>query len=208
MLFRAILDALDDWASNGVLPPASQIPKRLDGTLVTYQEWNQQFPKIEGINIPNQINELSYFNFSSEASSHILDVIPPKLQKRNAYTVLVPAVNDDGNEIAGVKVPMITAPLATYTGWNLRSKNYGENYMFLFNGSTIPFPETKNDRLMSNDPRSSILERYPDSKAYCKEIIQAAKILVEQRLILEEDLERIKNDANDWDRLRSGVTLN
>ena len=31
----------------------------------------------------------------------------------------------DGNEQAGVRAPMVAAPLATYTGWNLRTRGHG-----------------------------------------------------------------------------------
>ena len=37
----------------------------------------------------------------------------------------VSAVNEDGNERAGIAVPEQTVPLATHTGWNLRHPESG-----------------------------------------------------------------------------------
>jgi len=36
MLFRAMMDAMDRWATDGTPPPDSRVPKRADGTLVDY----------------------------------------------------------------------------------------------------------------------------------------------------------------------------
>ena len=45
MLFRALLDAMDRWASDDVAPPASLIPRRDDCSLVGMDEWRTQFPE-------------------------------------------------------------------------------------------------------------------------------------------------------------------
>jgi len=207
MLFRALLDLLDDWASFGILPPESEIPKLSNNSLISYNEWYKQFPKIPGATLPIGPNQLSQFDYGEHPEKGLLSNVPPKLIKENAYPIFVPAVDLDGNEIAGIQPPMVAAPLATYTGWNLRTNGFGEGYMFWFNGSTIPFPETKKDRVVQNDPRLSILERYKNSKNYEKAIKNAAELLVEKKFILKEDLNRICKQARHWDKKRSQVKL-
>ena len=71
----------------------------------------------------------------------------------------MPKTDSDGNEIAGVRLPDVTVPLATYTGWALRSGpqandgcEQGREY--------IPFARTEAERLASGDPRPSVEERY------------------------------------------------
>ena len=104
------------------------------------------------------------------------------------YTILVPAVDEDGNDRAGVRAPMVAAPLGTYCGWNLRARGFGHGAMHEFSGSYIPLPETPEERRATGDPRRSITERYPDAAAYVRAITAAARELVETGLMLEEDV--------------------
>jgi hypothetical protein len=57
-------------------------------------------------------------------------------------------------------------------------------------GSYIPLPETPEERRTTDDPRRSILERYSDAQSNVAAIMAAARQLVEQGLMLEEDVER------------------
>jgi len=123
------------------------------------------------------------------------------------YTVLVPAVDEDGNDRAGVRAPMVAAPLGTYCGWNLRARGFGHGAMHEFSGSYIPLPETPEERRATGDPRRSILERYPDAGAYVRAITAATRQLVEQGLMLEEDVERAAAAAADWGRPRHDIGL-
>ena len=66
MLFRAMLDAMDRWATKGVAPPPSRIPKRADGTLVTIEDWRQQFPAIPGVATPRETNSLPLLDFGAQ----------------------------------------------------------------------------------------------------------------------------------------------
>jgi hypothetical protein len=97
---------------------------------------------------------------------------------------------------------MVEAPLATYTGWNLRARGFGEGAKYKFSGSTIPFPETTDERTSTRDPRKAIKERYEDISAYQAAIGAAAELLVSDRLMLEEDIERCIEWASGWDRDR------
>jgi hypothetical protein len=73
-------------------------------------------------------------------------------------------------------------------GWNLGSEGFAEGSLCSVIGSTIPFSVTKSDRLKSADPRLSIEERYPNHEAYVQQVEEAAKRLVEKRLLLEDDV--------------------
>jgi hypothetical protein len=207
MLFRAVLDAIDRWATDGIAPPESRIPRRADGTLVAFEDWRRQFPAIPGVATPCEPNRLPLLDFGPEAERGILSKEPPAIVSRDGYRVLVPAVDADGNDVAGVRAPMVAAPLGTYCGWNLRARGFGHGAMHEFSGSYIPLPETPEERRMTGDPRRAIIERYPDAAAYVAAIAAAARQLVEQGLMLEEDVERAVAAATDWARPRHDVRL-
>ncbi|HKM72840.1 MAG TPA: alpha/beta hydrolase domain-containing protein [Stellaceae bacterium] len=206
MLFRAMIDAMDRWATTGVAPPESRIPRRADGTLVAVEEWRRQFPAIPGVATPRAPSALPLLDFGPEAERGILRE-PPEIVPGSDYTILVPAVDEDGNDRAGVRAPMVAAPLGTYCGWNLRARGFGHGAMHEFSGSYIPLPETPEERRATGDPRRSILERYPDAEAYVRAITAAARQLVEQGLMLEEDVERAAAAAADWGRPRHEIRL-
>jgi hypothetical protein len=205
MLFRAMIDAMDRWASAGVAPPDSRIPRRSDGTLVAFEEWRRQFPAIPGVATPSGPNLLPLLDFGPDVERGILKE-PPGIVPGDGYAVLVPAVDADGNDTAGVRAPMVQAALGTYCGWNLRARGFGHGAMHWFWGSYIPLPETPEERQMTGDPRSSILERYPDASIYVVAIKAAARQLV-QGFMLEEDVECATAAAADWGRPRHDIKL-
>lgn len=197
MLFRAVLIAMDCWATDGRAPPASQIPSSKDRTLVEFEEWQTQFPKIPGVVIPSNPNRLVPYDFGPKASSGLLTLQPPA-RGHGDYKILVPAVDQDGNEIAGVRAPMVQAALGTYTGWNVRDRGHGEGYMHEFTGSYFPFPESEDIRRSIQDPRPSVRSRYIDTEDYLNEIRGAAENLVQEGLMLEEDVERFTAEVSNW----------
>jgi hypothetical protein len=215
MLFRAMLDAMDRWATNGTPPPRSRVPKREDGTLVDYVTWRRQFPSIPGAAVLAEPNALPLLDFGPDAERGILQEPPAVVHGRNdpdgglglRYTVLVPSVDTDGNDIAGVRVPMVSAPLGTYTGWNPRARGFGHGAQWKFEGSYIPFANTASERMATGDPRRAVLERYPDWQAYVAAIAQAARDLSVVGLVLEEDVGRCEAAAEGWDSARHVVTV-
>ena len=207
MLLRAMLDALDAWATHGVEPPPSRIPRRADGTLVEFDAWKSQFPGIPGVMVPTGVNALPLYDFGPDFESGQLTKEPPDVAHAGGYTILVPAVNADGNDIAGVRVPMVEAPLGTYAGWNVRGRGFGFGAMHQFTGSYIPFPDTDSEAEMTGDPRASVLARYRNAGNYVDAIEAAARRLVGERLMLGEDVARVVARAQDWSRPLHDVRL-
>lgn len=206
MLFRAMLDAMDDWATKGIEPPASRIPTRADGTLLTAAEWHRQFPPIPGVMKPKAPSPLPRIDWGPHFTEGYVSQ-PPRLPGGEQYAVLVPAVDRDGNDTAGVRAPMVSAPLATYTGWNIRARGFGLGAMHEFTGSTIAFAETDAERAQTGDPRASITSRYGSADGYVAAIRTAAEALVADRLMLDEDVERCVAAAANWHAPRHTIDL-
>jgi len=114
-------------------------------------------------------------------------VLPPVL-RGSPYPTLVPKTDADGNNVAGVRLPDVAVPLATYTGWALRARAGDEGCDGA--GQKIDFARTKSDRLAAGDPRLSIEERYATHEAYVGAVTRAANTLHRDRFLLEEDVQR------------------
>jgi hypothetical protein len=187
-VLRALLVGLDEWVSAGTEPPASRVPRRADGTLVpsTPQD-SVGFPTIPGVTYNGRMHTGDRLDFGPQFDRGILSVLPPTLVG-TPYPALVPKTDADGNDLAGVRLPDVAAPLATYTGWGLRAFPPGANDGCDTNGQRIAFVRTKADRLATGDPRLSIEERYPTHDAYVNVVTRAAIDLRQQRLLLDGDV--------------------
>jgi hypothetical protein len=121
----------------------------------------------------------------------------------------VAAVDEDGNELTGIRLPDISVPLATYTGWNVRHPDIaGPGQTLALLGSTIPFPATRAAREASGDPRPSIEERYASKEDYLRQVQQAAEALVQQGYLLAADLPTLTDQAAQrYDLFQSRVSV-
>jgi hypothetical protein len=158
--------AMDLWVTHAVAPPPSQYPKVTDGTLVQPDQRSTGFPKIPGVRYPGLYNRQLFLDYGPRIARGRIDVHPPKQIRNGEYTILVPKVDADGNDIAGIRLPAIRVPLATYTGWNLQPAGLAENELAGLLGSYIPFAKAKEERQSSGDPRLSVEERYKDHADY------------------------------------------
>ena len=180
---RALLLALDAWVSEGVEPPPSRHPRVSDGTLVpALSKAVQGFPTIPGVTYDGLVNHIALLDFRSLPAVHVPGA---------DYTVLVPKVDPDGNDIAGIRSTTVQVPLATYMGWNLRRAGFAEGEQCGLTGSFIPFAATEDDRLGSGDPRPSVEDRYRSHGGYVSRVVEAARRLQSQRFLLQEDVTRI-----------------
>jgi hypothetical protein len=182
--WRAMIQNMDAWVRDNAAPPPSSYPTIADGTLVSLARYS--FPAIPHVNKPRDANRAYRLNFGPNWQQGILSIQPPIVGE--PFPVLVPQVDTDGNERDGVRLPEITVPLATYTGWNLRDPSIGASRQRVpFEGSYLPFPKTEADRGRVGDPRPSIAARYPSRADYLVRYRAALEKLVTQRWVLQED---------------------
>ena len=199
-VIRALFRALDRWIAEGVEPPASRYPLLSDGTLttVTASGW----PTIPGYQRPKSPMTTYRLDFGPDWSKGIVTIEPPKIGK--AFVGLVPAVDEAGNDRAGIRLPEIAVPLATHTGWNYRRPEIGAPDRLASEiGSYLPLPKTRADRERTGDSRRSIAERYPSREDYVGRISLAAVALVEDGFLLAEDVTAVIQRAAghyDWGR--------
>ncbi len=195
-LMRALLTNLDKWASEGIEPPESSHPKVSDGTAVDPNSLREKYSKIP-INFPEHFSFPRKMNFGS--NEDIIETIPPTHGEK--YSSIVSDVDEDGNEIAGIRHPDVQVPLATSTPWNLRHPDVGAPYQIIGltggpRGATVPLPKEKID----DDSRLSISERYSSKEDYLEKISNYSKKLIKQRFLLDFDLENILSRSEErWD---------
>jgi len=118
-----------------------------------------------------------------------------------AFPMRLPQVDADGNDTAGIRMPATAVPLATYTGWNLRSPGIGApDELYSMTGSFIPFARTRAEREKTGDPRLSVEERYTSKQAYLDKVEAAAGDLVKERFLLQRDVPLVVARASaEWD---------
>jgi hypothetical protein len=197
---RALLMDMNNWVTSGAAPPDSKIPRIGKDELVAPGALN--FPKVPGIALPKEPYLAWHLDFGPDfRSKGIVTQDPPKVG--TPFSVLVPQVNGDGNETAGIRLPEQMVPLATYTGWNLRDPKIGApDVIYNMVGSFIPFARTKAEREASGDPRPSIEERYKDKDDYLRKVKEAAVALSGSGFLLKEDIEKVgAKAAARWDAL-------
>jgi hypothetical protein len=208
-LMRAALVNLDRWVSAGEAAPPSRYPRLDDGTAVSPEKLMETFCALPGVALPEPLRSIRRLDFGSDTG--VATHVPPIVG--TSYPCLVPAVDQDGNEVCGIRLPFLTVPLATYTGWNRRHADIGGAGQVLatggatggtLTGATLPFPSTREARETSGDPRPSIAERYASQAAYVEEVKKAAERLIQERYMLAEDLEDLLGQATQhYDQLRS-----
>lgn len=185
---RALLVALNDWVSWSIHPPQNRVPRRSEGTLVPpLPQESAGFPKITGVKYNGLLHTGDLYNFGPMSEQGILSIFPPTIQE-SVYPVMVPRSDPDGNGLAGIRLPEIAAPVATYTGWALRAGPAADDGCDAA-GQMIPFAQTRDERLSKNDSRLSIEERYKDHDGYVAAVLRVVQRLVRGRFLLREDAE-------------------
>ena len=196
---RALLVAMNSWIEKGTAPPVSLYPRISADQAVALGA--VQFPKIPGVAFPTRTMRAWHADYGPQFTKGIVTQEPPKLGA--PFPLLVPQVDRDGNDAGGIRMPEIQAPLATYTGWNLRVKEIGApDELFSMQGSWIPFARTKAEREKNGDPRLSIAERYASRDEYLAKFEAAAKSLAASGFLLAGDVPKLlERGAAEWDFL-------
>jgi hypothetical protein len=199
-IMRGLLAAMCAWVKEGKEPPPSRIPLLSQQQLAAPSQ--VRFPKLPGVTPPKSYQRAWRANYGPEFRDYgIVSYEPPKLGK--AFPTLLPQVDGDGNETAGIRLPEIQVPLGTYTGWNLRAASIG-NPTEIFNmvGSFFAFAPNKAEREKRHDPRPSIEERYSSKQEYLGKIKAAAEALASEGYILAQDVPALEQRASrQWDTL-------
>jgi hypothetical protein len=189
-IMRGLLLAMQRWLAADQPPPASVYPRVAKNELTTLAQ--VRFPKRGGIQPPVRLHDVFRLDFGPEFRSRgIVAYEPPRMGP--AFGILVPQVDEDGNDVAGLKTPQVAVPLAMHTGWNLRSPAIGSpDEMFSMTGSYFPFPA------------NVVLKRYQNRSGYLARIRAAARKLAAEGFLLERDLAGVEQlSAREWDFLMS-----
>jgi hypothetical protein len=174
---RALFVALDEWVAGDRTPPDSRLPRIADGTLVPAED--VALPAIPGLTRPRAANDVA----------PLADWAHPQEPARK-WRALVPQVDADGNEIAGLRLPDIAVPSGTFTGWNLYREPYPAGELADREGTFMAFASTAQEREQAGDPRLSMAERYADAATQAAMAGAYAAELQAERLLLAEDAER------------------
>jgi len=182
------------------------VPRIADGSLVPPEDL--RFPAIPangygGVARPavrflRVTNPLAVLDFGPQYragdASGVVSLEPPRVGDR-AYRLLVPSVDADGNDVPGIRSLHLQVPIGTYTGWNLGRPGRFEDGFCSLQGGFVPFARTRAERLVADDPRPSLEERYPTAEAYVTAVRQAADALVAQRFLLPDDAKALIAEA-------------
>jgi hypothetical protein len=190
-VLRALMVGLDRWVKDGTAPPPSRYPRIDDGTLVAASSLS--FPP--GMTAPREPNPMHRFDYGKRYAQGIIDNVPPRPMPKRP-TVLVPRVDPDGNEVAGVRMPDQAVPLATTTGWALRSADAGAaGELCYLDGLALPFAKTSAEREKVKDARPSLAERYTSPEDYVARVRARAEAMAKDGYLIAEDVERAVTKA-------------
>ena len=193
-LSRAILDNLDRWVTTGEEPPASRHPSLNDGTAVESHTLLERFAQLPGVKVPSEATRAIRLDYGPEAHLGRTTTLPA--DEGEEFPALVADLDESFNERGGIRLPDLSVPVATYTGWNLRDESIGNPNLFIgitggLAGWTLPLPVTRDEREASGDPRASIEERYASREDYLEQVTRAALDLVGEGYMLEEDVAEV-----------------
>lgn len=202
---RALMKAMVAWAKTGTPPPPSRYPTIAAGDLVPANGRAMGWPAIPGKPVPD--GKLNVFlDYDAGPDFHYADLSgvavrqPPRI--RQTIPSLVPRVDPDGNETAGVPSTQLLVPLGTYLGWNEMAAGYGKGAGCSFAGGFIPFARTKAERLAAGDPRPSLAERYGDHAGFVARMRAVAAERVRLGWLLPDDAAALIAQADASDVLK------
>jgi hypothetical protein len=199
-ILRALTVALEQWVRHGVAPPDSRIPDVRSGTLVPPDAL--KWPAIPSVTYAGVYNGAGERDFGPRVKGNagVIDRLFPDVL--SAYRILVPQVDAIGNDVAGVRHPSVEVPVATLTGWNTRTPEFGGDDLCDLQGSLIPLPRTPDEARARQDPRPALTQLYRDHADYVAKVRAAARALQRDRLLLPEDVELIVREAQESGVLR------
>ena len=193
-LSRAVLENLDRWVTTGEEPPPSRHPSLDNGTAVESHTLLERFAQLPNVRVPTQATRAIRLDYGPEVDLGRTTTLPAV--EGEEFPALVADLDESFNERGGIRLPDLSVPVATYTGWNLRDESIGNPNLYIgitggLAGWTLPLPVTQADREATGDPRASIEERYTDREDYLEKVTGAAMELVAEGYLLEEDVPEV-----------------
>jgi Alpha/beta hydrolase domain len=203
-ILRAALVNLDRWVRDDAGPPPSKVPSISEKTATPREALAASMAAIPGAHFPNHLPRKRRLDFGPESDAGIMHY--PAVEGDD-YGVVVSTLDDDGNEVGGVRPIDLRVPLATYTGWNVRHADSGQPGEYVCSGlpgSTLPFSRDRSEQKERGDPRRSLEERYGGKDDYLEKVRSAARLMVAEGHLLEEDIPVVeRQSAERWDAFQA-----
>jgi hypothetical protein len=193
-----------NWVMRGTEPPASRYPTLAQKQLAVAEKTALGYPALPGLRstVPERdfimpVHEYDWGpDFKAVDGSGVPSLAPPRIQQ--VLTMYAPKVDADGNELGGVPVVLLDAPLGTYLGWNVTAdgaKPFHKNEICNYVGGMVPFAKTAAQRLANNDTRLSLQERYGSHDGYVQSVKKAADRALRAGFLLPEDAQTLTQAA-------------
>jgi hypothetical protein len=186
---RAHFVALAGWVNDGIDPPPSEVPRLHDGSGASREHVLAELPAFDRLVPPDPVAMLGMppIDLGPLANDGIGSFPPTVLG--DPRPCIVSAIDADGNERAGVRLPHVEVPLDVSFGWNPELPR-AATPIELWNlvGGRVPFAAR------------TILDRYGTRDAFLDLVRVSTEALVVARDLLREDVEFIVADAaRRWD---------
>ena len=185
---------MNDWLKGKKEPPPSNHPRQDDGSAIETKNVIGKFSKVPGIRLPDRVLNPMRLDYGNEQHLGRTIKLPP--DQGETYPAFVSDVDETLNEIAGIRLPDVSVPVTTNTGWNTRHPLIGNEGLLIgitggLAGWTVPLPATDAEKEEKKDPRPSIESLYDSKDTYMRKVRESARKLIDERYILEEDFEGI-----------------
>lgn len=193
-----------NWVMRGVAPPPSRWPRLADGSLVPANKAAMGFPTLPGLRptapeVDFIMPVLDYDwgpGFNAADGSGVASQAPPPI--RQVLPMYAPKVDADGNELGGVPVVLLDAPLGTYLGWNITAggaRPFHQGQICNYVGGMVPFARTAAERRANGDPRPSLEERYGSHAGYVAAVRKATERAMAAGFLLQPDADKLIRQA-------------
>ena len=190
-----------NWVMKDIAPPPSRYPTLANGTLAEANKKAIGFPTIPGLRatVPEPdfimpVHDLDWGpQFNPLDGSGVPTLVPPRIKR--TLKMFAPRVDADGNELGGVPVVLLDAPLGTYLGWNITATGFHKDQICNYVGGMVPFARTAKERKANDDPRLSLEERYGTHQGYVDAVRRASARAIKEGFLLASDADALVQAA-------------
>jgi hypothetical protein len=194
-----------NWVTKGIEPPASRYPTLAQNQLAVAEKTSLGYPALPGLRstVPERdfimpVHDYDWGpEFKAVDGSGVPSMAPPRIKQ--TLTMFAPKVDADGNELGGVPVVLLDAPLGTYLGWNVTADGampFHKNEICNYVGGMVPFAKTAAQRQANGDTRPSLQERYGSHEGYVQAVQKAADRALQAGFLLAEEAQALITAAD------------